>query len=222
MNLRPIITNKITVPDTISQPDSQECNFLIEKISKVFSYKCCEVEDEKLRKGGDYAFTFTFGNMGECPAREESVTDCITVQNIGGIQLKLMDYCEPCYPYTIFVSACVYNLRDERYEYKSLLNIGNIQGRYELVVCPSCPICFYVYNYVTRSFQFTIPAHSINNFAAIFQVEDIFCESDCRCTTCPRQPVEPKAEDVDLTKEQIADEIKAKAQKEIDEILASE
>lgn len=217
MPLRPVITNQINVPNTISQPDNQECSFLIEKVAKVFSYKCCEVEDDKLRKGGDYVFTFTFGNMGECPAANESLTDSLTVENVGGVQLELRDYCELCGPYDLIVGGCFYNLSKEKYENK-FLPIWLIEGNYELVVCPNSPINFYVFNYVTWDFEFTIPEHSTNDFTAIFQVEDIFCEGECKCPAI-KQATKPTVDDLEFTKADIIERLKAETQAEIERIL---
>ncbi|RDY24959.1 hypothetical protein CHF27_001810 [Romboutsia maritimum] len=171
------ITNTLNVLESISDPSKQSCISSIEKLAKIFSYKCCEVEDGILSKGGDYAFTLTYGNMGECP-KYTVIKDAITVTGIGGIRLKLMDWCPPCSGYNIWMRGCFYYPTDGKY-YCTILPIWfvDLLGL-ETVVCPDHPLYFYVY---FPSTPIRISPHTIDTFAAIFQVEDIFC-NDCPCT----------------------------------------
>ncbi|RDY24958.1 hypothetical protein CHF27_001805 [Romboutsia maritimum] len=171
------IINTLMVPESVSDPSKQSCTAAIEKLAKVFSYKCCEVEDGILSKGGDYAFTLTYGNMGECP-EDTTVSDCITVTDIGGIRLKLMDWCPPCSGYDIWMSGCFYYPVDGNYYCLNFPIWLIFAYGLQPIVCPDRPLCFYVY---FPGEDFTINPHTIDTFAAIFQVEDIFC-NDCPCT----------------------------------------
>lgn len=174
------LVNSLSVLHTISVPALQTCTVGIEKEVRIFSYKCCEGEHEPLGKGDDYAFTFTYGNMGECEGTT-TVTDCLSVTDIGGVQLKIMDICLPCYGHDIYVSGCVFiPLIGQYYCLPFLVSLESLKEYdIELVICPGVDLCFYIAD--GSSFDLTMPPHSISSPAVLFQVEDIFCDA-CPCT----------------------------------------
>lgn len=175
------LINNLAVTNTMSDDALQTCTVDLSGGVRIFSYKCCEGENSPVGIGDDYAFTFTYGNMGNCEGTTR-VTDSLSVTDTGGVRLKIMDICEPCYGHDIYVSGCVYvpifgyfclpfifPLR--------LLQLFNV----DLVVCPGIDLNFYL----VEGFRFdiTMPPNSISSAAVLFQVEDIFCD-DCPCPAC--------------------------------------
>lgn len=174
------LVNNLSVFKTKSPAALQTCTVGLEKEVRIFSYKCCEGEHDPLGKGDDYAFSFTYGNMGECSGTT-TVTECLSVTDIGGVQLKIMDVCPPCGNYDIYVFGCIFDPYSQQYFcLNHLYSIEFLQSfGVELVVCPGVDLCFYVLD-ENYNFYLTLPPHSINTAAALFQVEEIFCDS-CPC-----------------------------------------
>ena len=177
------LTNYLTVINTTSDPGKQTCQVDVDSPIKIFSYKCCDAEDDKVEKGKDYAFTLTYGNMGECEGTTR-VTDCLSVTDVGGIQFKLEDACEPCKGHTVYVGGCFYYPARDLYfcSYPFVYSIEIIElFNLEPVVCPGNDICFYVFDNLSR--DLTLAPHTVNTFGVILQAEDIFC-TDCPCEMC--------------------------------------
>lgn len=172
------IVNNLYVTSSNSASEAQTCTFDISSPAWVFSYKGCEVENGILRKGGDYAFTLTFGNMGECSGRS-FVIDRLSVDNIGGVQLKIMDICGDCNGYIpIFVGLFYYPAID-KYIYWFFTLDQILENNIELVLCPYFAMYVILYDDDNNTFYIPLDPHTINCLGILFQVEDIFCD------TCP-------------------------------------
>ncbi|HCQ5598794.1 hypothetical protein [Clostridioides difficile] len=207
------LINNLAVSNTTSEIDKQTCQVSVEGQVKIFSYKCCDAEDNILAKGKDYAFTLTYGNMGECPGTTQ-VTDCLSVTDIGGVQFKIMDVCGPCDNHKVYVGGCFYYPGADLYfcSYPFVYSIGFIKlFNLEPVVCPESEICFYVFDGSSK--DLSLAPHSINTFGAILQAEDIFCE-DCPCRACApdafnnAETIKPLDLDSSLSKEELENEFK--------------
>lgn len=173
----PQITNNLNVFGTNSAAAAQKCTFNIASPAWIFSYKCCEVENGILSKGGDYAFTLTFGNMGECPGTS-FVWDVLSVKDIGGIQLKIMDVCGNTEYDSYFLGLFYYPAKDNYFYSIFSLDII-LQYNLELVVTPFVPMFISLYDDVKNKFIVQLDSHTINCLGMLFQVSDLFCE------TCP-------------------------------------
>lgn len=172
------IVNNLYVTRTQSSSEAQTCTFDISSPAWIFSYKCCEAENGILRKGGDYAFTLTFGNMGECTGRS-FVTDVVSVDDIGGIQLKIMDICGNCNGYTAYFLGLFYYPADDYYFYSFFTLDEILQYNLELVLCPYFDMYVFLYDDDNNTFYIPLDPHTIDCLGLLFQVEDIFCD------TCP-------------------------------------
>ena len=170
------IVNNLYVTGTNSAAEAQSCTFDISSPAWLFSYKSCEVENGILRKGGDYAFTLTFGNMGECLGRS-FVTDILRVRDIGGVQLKVMDYCGNCSGYIPFFFGFFYYPGEDEY-FLGFVSLEEImEYKLELVLCNYFNM--YVFMFDEENFTFYLPleAHTMECLGILFQAEDIFCDS---------------------------------------------
>lgn len=172
------LINKLNVLNTTSLETKQTCNVGVDPQVKIFSYKCCDAEDNLLQKGKDYAFTLTYGNMGECSGRT-MVCDSISVNNIGGIQFKIMDTCGPCNGYDVWLRGSFYWPKEDVY----IRDFGAIPLQlYEIlnlepVVCKDKKFEIHILDWDSNR-RIEIGPHKINTFSAILKVENIFCE-DC-------------------------------------------
>lgn len=172
------IVNNLYVTGTKSAPKAQLCDSEIANSPWVFSYKCCEVEKGILSKGGDYAFTLTFGNMGEC-SKKSFITDVLKVTEIGGVQLKIMDYCENCKGYTPFFFGFFYYPRKDEY-FLGFVSLDKIiEHKLELVLCTHLNMNIFLFDEKNCTFHLPLEAHTIECLGILLQVEDIFCD------TCP-------------------------------------
>lgn len=167
------IVNNLYVRNTNSTAETQSCTFDISSPSWIFSYKSCEVENGVLSKGGDYAFTLTFGNMGECPGRTV-IADTLRVTDIGGVQLRVMDYCGNCSGYTPLFFGLFYNPANDRYFVAFLSLEEIIEYNFELVILPYFPMNIFIYD---NGFYIPLEPHTIECLGLLFQVEDIFCDN---------------------------------------------
>lgn len=170
------ISNSLYVTNTNSASEAQTCTFDISSPSWIFSYKCCEVENGILSKGGDYAFTLTFGNMGECTGRS-FVTDRLSVDDIGGVQLKIMDICGNCNGYVpYFVGLFYYPVADSYFF--GFLSLNEIlEYNLELVICNYFPMHVFLYDDANNTFYLPLEPHTMECLGLLFQVEDIFCDN---------------------------------------------
>ena len=168
------IINNLNVKSTKSVSDAQSCTFDISNSEWIFSYKCCEVEGDKLRKGGDYAFTLTFGNMGECLGKS-FVTDILKVRDIGGVQLKIMDYCGNNGYITMFLGLFYYPGIDQ-YFFGAFSLEEIVEYNLELVICPRFNMYIAIFDEENETFYLPLEAHIMECLGILFQVEDIFCE----------------------------------------------
>ena len=170
------IVNNLYVKGTKSPSNMQSCAFDISNSEWIFSYKCCEVENEKLRKGGDYAFTLTFGNMGECLGRS-FVTDILKVRDIGGVQLKIMDYCGNCSEYVIVFFGLFYYPGTDRYFFGAFSLEQIIAYNLELVISPRSNMYIAIFDEENGTFYLPLDAHTMECLGILFQVEDVFCDN---------------------------------------------
>lgn len=170
------ISNSLYVTNTNSASEAQTCTFDVSSPSWIFSYKCCEVENGILSKGGDYAFTLTFGNMGECTGRS-FVTDRLSVDDIGGVQLKIMDICGNCNGYVpYFVGFFYYPVADSYFfGFLSLSEI--LEYNLELVICNYFPMYVFLYDDENNTFYLPLEPHTMECLGLLFQVENIFCDN---------------------------------------------
>lgn len=168
------LSNELSVKHSISPEENQHCDVDIIGGPRIFSYKSCEAEYGDIKKGNDYAFTLTYGNMGEGKGRTR-VTDKLSVEGIHGVQFKIMNVCEPCGYHKVFVGGLFYCPGINQYfplHFVSLryINFFNL----ELVASPTTPINFYVYDIKNYDRDLVLEPHSINTFGAILQVSDVF------------------------------------------------
>lgn len=172
----PQIVNNLYVTNSNSAAEAQTCTFEISSPAWAFSYKCCEVENGILTKGGDYAFTLTFGNMGECLGRS-FVIDRLSVDDIGGVQLKIMDVCGNCNGYIPFFVGLFYYPAQDNYIYWFFTLDQILEYNLELVLCPYFNMYVFLFDDVNDTFYIPLEPHTINCLGILFQVEDIFCDN---------------------------------------------
>lgn len=170
------IVNNLYVTGTNSATEDQSCAFDISSPAWIFSYKSCEVENGILSKGGDYAFTLTFGNMGECLGRS-FVRDILSVRDIGGVQLKVMDYCGNYNGYVPFFFGFFYHPSVDKY-FLRFVSLDEIKEyNLELVLCPYFNMYVFMFDEQNSTFYLPLEAHTMECLGVLFQVEDIFCDN---------------------------------------------
>lgn len=168
------IVNRLQVYNTKSK-GQQICSSYIPRPDWIFSYKCCEVEDGLLKKGGDYAFTLTFGNMGECRGRT-SVWDYMRISGIGGVRMKPMDIAGDYEEYNIDFLGWFYYPANQNYYYlfislEDIMNYG-----LEFVICQFTRIYIFVEDKF-GIFPITLEPHTIKTLGFLWQVEDVYCDN---------------------------------------------
>lgn len=166
-NYNPVITNQLNVLGTTSDAQNQLCVFNVENGAKIVSYKCCEVEDGRLHKGGDYMFSMTVANMGECGGITK-ILDILSVENVGKVHFKVMDKCKP-WGYKIWICGWHKHFCGQWHWGCTPLYAG-----LEFVICDYLP----AYVFVTKGFiwpNLYLASHNMLCFGAIFQAENIHC-----------------------------------------------
>lgn len=164
---KPVINNQLNVCGTTSDADNQLCVFDVENGAKIVSYKCCEVEDGKLHKGGDYMFSMTVANMGECVGITK-ILDVLSVKNVGKVHFKVMDKCRPYY-YKIWICGWIKHPWSGWYWGCTPLYPG-----LEFKICDHIPAYIFV-TYGWTWHRLYLEPHSMLCFGAIFQTENINC-----------------------------------------------
>lgn len=199
----PTITNKLYVKGTTSDAEDQICIFDVENGPKIVSYKCCEAEDGKLTKGGDYMFTITAANMGECEGYTK-INDILSINNVGMVHFKVMDTCEPS-NYKLWIYAYI--------KYPT----GWGWGWYPLIpglefkVIDNWPAYIYVKGYY--GYTIKLDAHEMLCIGALFQAENISChgyydEKDSVPAPPPfKEPTEEESKQIEETLKAMCEKI---------------
>lgn len=172
----PQIVNNLIVTNTNSGGESQPSTFNISSPAWIFSYKSCVAEDDILRNGGGYAFTLTFGNMGQCLG-ESFVLDTLSVDDIGGIQLKIMEVSANFNRYTPYFIGLFYYPEGDYYLYWAFALSEILENNLNLVICPNMNMHTLLHDDENNTFYLPIDPHTIESLGVLFQVKDIFCDN---------------------------------------------
>lgn len=172
----PQIVNNLMGDNANNEGKAQPCTFDISNPSWLFSYKSCAAEDGILRNGGGYAFTLTFGNMGQC-VDQSFILDTLSVNDIGGIQLRIMNISANFNRYIPYFIGLFYYPAGDYYLYWAFTLDGILENNLELVICPGMNMNILLYDYEDDTFYVSIDSNTIQSLGLLLQVEDIFCDA---------------------------------------------